>query len=365
MRILLLGSALSLGFSLFLTPLFIKLFAKIGWGQFIRQDGPKTHFVKRGTPTMGGIVILLAIVVGYFGAHLIERQPPSLSAMLVIGLMVGLGFVGFLDDFSKVRRQQSLGLSPRGKVIGQILVSVSFAWLAMSFPDANGQTPAAPGISLVRNADVVSFVEWGYWGALIAFAIWATLIIVGTSNAVNLTDGLDGLASGSTILVFVAYVMITFWQFNQSCFRAFPDEDVLYKCYEVRDSLELTAVAAIASASLIGFLWWNTSPARIFMGDTGSLGLGGGVAALALFSRTEVLLPVVGGLFVILTGSVILQRLYFKATKGKRIFYSSPLHHHYEIKGWAEVTIVVRFWLIAGLFAAVGAGLFYLEWLSR
>jgi len=208
-------------------------------------------------------------------------------------------------------------------------------------------------------------VEWGYWAAVIAFAVWATLIIVGTSNAVNLTDGLDGLASGATILVFVAYVMITFWQFNQSCFRAFPDEDVLYKCYEVRDSLELTAVAAIVAASLIGFLWWNTSPAKIFMGDTGSLALGGGVAALALFSRTEVLLPIVGGLFVILTGSVILQRLYFKATGGRRIFYSSPLHHHYEIKGWAEVTIVVRFWLIAGLFAAVGAGLFYLEWLSR
>lgn len=290
---------------------------------------------------------------------------PSPSGLLVIGLMVGLGIVGFLDDFSKVRRQQSLGLSPRGKVIGQLVVSVAFAWGAVSFPDENGVTPAAQGISVVRGADVLSFVEWGYWAAVIAFAVWATLIIVGTSNAVNLTDGLDGLASGATILVFVAYVMITFWQFNQSCFRAFPDEDVLYKCYEVRDSLELTAVAAIVAASLIGFLWWNTSPAKIFMGDTGSLALGGGVAALALFSRTEVLLPIVGGLFVILTGSVILQRLYFKATGGRRIFYSSPLHHHYEIKGWAEVTIVVRFWLIAGLFAAVGAGLFYLEWLSR
>jgi len=314
---------------------------------------------------MGGIVILLAVLFGFFGAHLIEGRMPSPSGLLVMGLMVGLGFVGFLDDFSKVRRQQSLGLSPRGKVIGQLAVSVAFAWGAVSFPDENGVTPAAQGISVVRGADLLSFVQWGYWAAVVAFAVWATLIIVGTSNAVNLTDGLDGLASGATILVFVAYVMISFWQFNQSCFRAFPDEDVLYKCYEVRDSLELTAVAAIVAASLIGFLWWNTSPAKIFMGDTGSLALGGGVAALALFSRTEVLLPIVGGLFVILTGSVILQRLYFKATGGRRIFYSSPLHHHYEIKGWAEVTIVVRFWLIAGLFAAVGAGLFYLEWLSR
>lgn len=365
MRILLLGSALALGFSLFLTPLFIRLFAKIGWGQFIRQDGPRSHFVKRGTPTMGGIVIILAVVVGYFGAHLIEGAPVTHSALLVIGLMVALGFVGFLDDYAKIRRQQSLGLTPRGKVIGQVLVAGTFAVLAVSFPDDNGQTPAALGISLIRNADVVSFVSLGQVGAIIAFAVWAILIVVGTSNAVNLTDGLDGLASGSTILVFVAYVMITFWQFNQSCFRGVIDEENVYKCYEVRDSLELTSVAAIVSASLIGFLWWNTSPAKIFMGDTGSLGLGGGVAALALFSRTELLLPIVGGLFVILTGSVIIQRLYFKATGGKRVFYSSPLHHHYEIKGWAEVTIVVRFWLIAGLFAAVGAGLFYLEWLSR
>jgi len=364
-RILLLGSALSLAFSLFLTPLFIRLFAKIGWGQFIRQDGPKTHFVKRGTPTMGGIVILLAVVFGYFGAHLIEQAPVTLSAVLVIGLMVGLGFVGFLDDYAKIRARQSLGLTPRGKLIGQIVLSVLFAVAAVSFADTNGQTPAAPGISLVRNADVISFASWGYVGVLIGFAVWATLIIVGTSNAVNLTDGLDGLASGSTILVFVAYVMITFWQFNQSCFRVFPDQENFYKCYEVRDSLELTAVAAMVSASLIGFLWWNTSPAKIFMGDTGSLGLGGGVAALALFSRTELLLPIVGGLFVVLTASVIIQRLYFKATGGRRVFYSSPLHHHYEIKGWAEVTIVVRFWLIAGLFAAVGAGLFYLEWLGR
>jgi phospho-N-acetylmuramoyl-pentapeptide-transferase len=364
-RILLLGSAIALFFSLFLTPLFIRLFEKIGWGQFIRQDGPRSHFVKRGTPTMGGIVIILAVVAGYFGAHLIEQAPVTQSAVLVIGLMVALGFVGFLDDYAKIRRQQSLGLTPRGKVIGQILVAGTFAVLAVSFPDDNGQTPAALGMSLIRNADAVSFVGLGQVGAIVAFAIWATLIVVGTSNAVNLTDGLDGLASGSTILVFVAYVMITFWQFNQSCFRAVIDADNVYKCYEVRDSLELTSVAAIVSASLIGFLWWNTSPAKIFMGDTGSLGLGGGVAALALFSRTELLLPIVGGLFVILTGSVIIQRLYFKATGGKRVFYSSPLHHHYEIKGWAEVTIVVRFWLIAGLFAAVGAGLFYLEWLSR
>jgi len=364
-RILLLGSAIALFFSLFLTPLFIRLFEKIGWGQFIRQDGPRSHFVKRGTPTMGGIVIILAVVAGYFGAHLIEGAPVTQSAVLVIGLMVALGFVGFLDDYAKIRRQQSLGLTPRGKVIGQILVAGTFAVLAVSFPDDNGQTPAALGMSLIRNADAVSFVGLGQVGAIVAFAMWATLIVVGTSNAVNLTDGLDGLASGSTILVFVAYVMITFWQFNQSCFRSVIDADNVYKCYEVRDSLELTSVAAIVSASLIGFLWWNTSPAKIFMGDTGSLGLGGGVAALALFSRTELLLPVVGGLFVILTGSVIIQRLYFKATGGKRVFYSSPLHHHYEIKGWAEVTIVVRFWLIAGLFAAVGAGLFYLEWLSR
>lgn len=365
MRVLLLSGALSLLFTLFLTPAFVKMFARLGWGQFIRQDGPQTHFVKRGTPTMGGIIILLGIVFGYFVAHLLTGVQPSYSSVLVIAIMLGLGLVGFLDDFSKIRAQQSLGLSPRAKVIGQIIVATLFSVGAVSFPDKNGQTPASLAVSFIRDIDWLTFAIFGTVGSYIAFAIWTSLIVVSTSNAVNLTDGLDGLAAGSSILVFGAYVLISFWQFNQSCFSAGLDLEVAYKCYEVRDPLDLAAVATAILASLIGFLWWNTSPAKVFMGDTGSLALGGGVAAMAMFTRTELLLPLIAGLFVLLTASVVIQRLYFKATKGRRIFYSSPLHHHYEIKGWAEVTIVVRFWLIAGFLAFSGAGLFYLEWLGR
>jgi phospho-N-acetylmuramoyl-pentapeptide-transferase len=197
------------------------------------------------------------------------------------------------------------------------------------------------------------------------FALWSTLIIVSASNGVNVADGLDGLASGAAIFAISSYIFIGFWQNNQSCTNPTIDPDVLYKCYEVRDPLDLAVVAAAIAGALIGFLWWNTSPAQIFMGDTGSLGLGGALAALAILSRTELLLVIIGGLFLIVTGSVILQRAYFKITKGKRIFLMSPLHHHFELKGWAEITVVVRFWLISAMFVAVGVGLFYLEWVNQ
>jgi phospho-N-acetylmuramoyl-pentapeptide-transferase len=197
------------------------------------------------------------------------------------------------------------------------------------------------------------------------FVLWVNLIVVSTTNGVNVADGLDGLASGSAILAVTSYVIIGFWQFNQSCFSAVLDPEVAYKCYEVRDSLDLAAIAAAVAASTVGFLWWNTSPAQIFMGDTGSLGLGGAIAALAILTRTELLIILIGSLFVIVAGSVIIQRVYFKLTKGKRIFLMSPLHHHFELKGWAEITVVVRFWLIAALGVGLGVGLFYLEWASQ
>ena len=175
----------------------------------------------------------------------------------------------------------------------------------------------------------------------------------------NVADGLDGLASGAAIFSISAYIFIGFWQFNQSCYNLLLDPDVQSKCYEVRDPLDLAIIAAAIVGALIGFLWWNTHPAQVIMGDTGSLGLGGALAALAILSRTELLLVLVGGLFLIVTGSVILQRVWFKFTKvrfgeGRRIFLMSPLHHHFELKGWAEITVVVRFWLISALFVAVG-----------
>jgi len=349
-------------FTLTLTPLFIKLFNILGWGQFIRDDGPQSHHAKRGTPTMGGIVFIIGAVVGYFAGHLIAGQKFTLVAFLVMAMMVGMGLVGFVDDFLKTRKQRSLGLGGWAKIAGQVVVASIFAAIALNMPDENNLTPASLMISGVRDIPWLNFATFGAVGAVIAFIIWVNVISVSASNGVNVADGLDGLATGAAIIATAAYIFIGFWQYNQSCFPGGADAGDLYRCYVVRDPLDLAVIAAAIAGSLIGFLWWNTAPAQIFMGDTGSLGLGGAIAALAILSRTELLLVLIGGLFLVVTGSVILQRAYFKITKGKRIFLMSPLHHHFELKGWAEITVVVRFWIIAGLFVASGVGVFYLEW---
>ena len=365
----LVGSAVSLLFTLFLTPLFIRLFRHLEWGQFIRDDGPVTHHAKRGTATMGGVVVILASVIGYFVAVAFYPLALQPTPLLVLLLMVGLGLVGFLDDFLKTRKQQSLGLGGWAKVTGQLLVGTGFALLAVQFPDGAGRTPATRAVSLFRDIPALNFVMlFGTVAGTIVFIVWVWAIVASTSNGVNVADGLDGLATGSSIFAIGSYILIGFWQSQQSCALLLDDPAArnAFKCYaDVRDPFALTIVAACITGALIGFLWWNTSPAQIFMGDTGSLALGGALAALAMFSHTELLLILTGGLFVIVTGSVILQRAYFKVTRGKRIFLMSPLHHHFELKGWAEVTVVVRFWIIAGLSAALGVGLFYLEWLSR
>jgi len=369
---LLTGAGFSLIFTLLTTPLFIKLFNRIGWGQFIRDDGPKSHHAKRGTPTMGGIVFIIGAVLGYFVGHLIAGDPFTLVAFLVIFLMVGLGAVGFLDDFLKTRNQRSLGLGGWSKILGQVIVAAIFAVIALNFPDENNLTPVSKivdgvqhtYISFVRDIQWLDFATFGLIAGGILFAIWSIVIVVSASNGVNVADGLDGLATGASILALTSYIFIGFWQNNQSCFNpnVFEEVESAYRCYTVRDPLDLAVIAACIVGSLIGFLWWNTSPAQIFMGDTGSLGLGGAIAALAILSRTELLLVFIGGLFLVVTGSVIVQRAYFKITKGKRIFLMSPLHHHFELKGWAEITVVVRFWIIAGLFVGAGVGIFYLEW---
>ncbi|MDH6180817.1 phospho-N-acetylmuramoyl-pentapeptide-transferase [Microbacteriaceae bacterium SG_E_30_P1] len=361
---LLIAGAFALAFTLFLTPVFIKLFVRLKWGQFIRDDGPQSHHTKRGTPTMGGIVFILGATLGYFVGHWVVGDVPGISGLLVIYLMVGLGLIGFIDDFLKTRKQQSLGLGGWSKVLGQVIVAAGFAALALNFPDANGLTPASTMISVIRDIQWLDFAVFGSFTAIL-FAVWVTLIIVSASNGVNVADGLDGLASGAAIFAISSYIFIGFWQFNQSCSNPSIDPDLLYKCYDVRDPLDLAVIAAAIAGGLIGFLWWNTSPAQIFMGDTGALGLGGALAGLAILSRTELLLVLIGGLFLVVTGSVILQRAYFKISGGKRIFLMSPLHHHFELKGWAEVTVVVRFWLISALFVAVGVGLFYVEWVNQ
>ncbi|SIN78405.1 phospho-N-acetylmuramoyl-pentapeptide-transferase [Agromyces cerinus] len=364
MRALLTAGALSLAFTLFLTPLFIRLFTRLGWGQFIRDDGPQSHHVKRGTPTMGGIIFILGTLFGYFVATLlVSDEKPTATGLLVLFMMVGLGVVGFIDDFLKTRKKQSLGLGGWAKVAGQVVIAGAFALLALQFPNDRGVTPADTKISFIRDLPL-DFMVFGAVVGVILYVVWICLLAVGTSNAVNVTDGLDGLAGGASILAIGSFVIIGFWQFNQSCASVGLNPSDEYRCYDVRDPLDIAIVATAIVGGLIGFLWWNTNPAKIYMGDTGSLALGGALAALAIVSRTELLLLLIGGLFVIETGSVILQRAYFKLSHGKRIFLMSPIHHHFELKGWAEVTIVVRFWIIGGLLVAAGVGAFYFEWLQ-
>ncbi|GAA4058093.1 MULTISPECIES: phospho-N-acetylmuramoyl-pentapeptide-transferase [Agromyces] len=363
MRALLTAGALSLSFTLFLTPLFIRLFTRLGWGQFIRDDGPQTHHVKRGTPTMGGIIFILGTLFGYFSATLIIGDGPTASGLLVLFMMVGLGIVGFIDDFLKTRKKQSLGLGGWAKIAGQTLVAAAFALLALQFPNEQGATPATTKISFIRDLPL-DFMVFGTVFGIVAYVAWIVLISAAASNGVNVTDGLDGLASGASILAIGSFIIIGFWQFNQSRFSENLNPSDLYRSYDVRDPLDLAIVATAIVGAVVGFLWWNTNPAHIYMGDTGSLALGGALAALAVTSQTELLLLVIGGLFVIEAGSVIVQRAYFKLSGGKRIFLMSPIHHHFELKGWAEVTIVVRFWIIGGLFVAAGVGAFYFEWLQ-
>ncbi len=360
------SSAVSLAFTLFLTPAFLRLFRAWGWGQVIRTPeniANPSHGAKRGTPTMGGTIFIAGTVVGYFTGVVAGGARPSVSALLVIWLMVGFGVVGFIDDYLKVRSQRSGGLSGRWKILGQILVIVPFGIAAWHFPNQWGQTPTGEYVSLFRDIPVLWFFALTPILAWALYLIWLALIGVSVSNAVNLTDGLDGLAAGAGVFVVSAFSLISFWKFKQSCVNV--DPSVISACYEVRDPLSLATIAAAFAASLVGFLWWNAPKAKVFMGDVGSMAIGGVIAAMAILTRTELLLLLVAGVFVIAPGSVILQRLYFKITRGKRLFLMSPFHHHLEMRGWPEITIVVRLWIIAGLLAVSGIGLFYVEWLTR
>ncbi len=350
---ILLAGALSMVLTLIGTPYLIRLLRAKQYGQFIREDGPESHQTKRGTPTMGGLVIVVAVVLAYFVSHLLLWIPITLSGLLLIGLMLALAFLGFLDDWSKISKERSLGLTARGKLLGQFIIGVSFGALALNFPDENGLRPASQFISLLRD------INWLYLPFFVAI-LWITFLIMSWSNAVNLTDGLDGLAAGSSTLVFAAYVLVNIWHFNQLCSRIVTAST---GCYEARDPYDLAVVAAALAGATFGFLWWNAKPAQIFMGDTGSMALGGALAGLAVMTRTELLLVILGFLFVMEVGSVALQVAFFKVTKGRRIFKMSPIHHHFELQGWEEVTVVIRFWIIAGVCVAAGLGLFYAEWI--
>ncbi|MEI2712788.1 MAG: phospho-N-acetylmuramoyl-pentapeptide-transferase [Nocardioides sp.] len=364
MKSILFGGGIALLISLLGTHVAINVLSRRGYGQEIREDGPTTHHTKRGTPTMGGLVIILATVLGYLGAKLLTQQEPSASALLLLFLFVGLGFVGFLDDFIKVAKRRNLGLRSAAKMIGQTVVALTFGFLALShwLEDEDNLRPASHQLSFIRD------FGWTLPTAVVMVLIW--FFVTGFSNAVNLTDGLDGLATGCSILVFGAYTMINIWQSNQSCSAGQGAN-----CYEVRDPLDLAVVSAAITGACFGFLWWNASPARIFMGDTGSLALGGALAGLAILTRTELLLIVLGGLFVVITMSVMIQVGVFKASKssglfrkvfrvqpGHRVFRIAPLHHHFEMLGWEQVNVVIRFWIICGLCVATGLGVFYAQW---
>jgi phospho-N-acetylmuramoyl-pentapeptide-transferase len=352
-RTILFSAGVSLLLSLFGTPLAIRVFSRRGYGQLIREEGPAGHATKRGTPTMGGTVIVIAAVIGYFVGNLFTGAAPAISGVLVMMLMVGLGAVGFVDDFIKIYKQRSLGLRSGAKLAGQAVVGALFAVLVVQqrFADGYDLTPADAHLSFLR--------DFGPSLGVTAFMLWIVLLIAGTSNAVNLTDGLDGLATGVSCLVLAAYVLIGIWQERNDCTSFLASQ-----CYQVRDPLDMAVVAASVLGACFGFLWWNAPPARIFMGDTGSLALGGVLAGLAVCTKTQLLLAILGGMFVLITLSVVIQVGSFKLT-GKRVFRMAPLQHHFELAGWAETTIVIRFWLISAMFVALGLGIFYVEWMPK
>jgi phospho-N-acetylmuramoyl-pentapeptide-transferase len=348
-KTILVAAGVSMVLALFGTPLAIRVLRRRGYGQLIREEGPAAHLTKRGTPTMGGTVIVIATLIGYLVGHEVTNDPVSASGVEVLGLMAGLGLVGFIDDFIKIYKQTSLGLRSGAKLAGQAVVGALFALEVLRHPDGYDLTPADAHLSFLRDV--------GPAIGVLPFVLWIVLLIAGTSNAVNLTDGLDGLATGATCLVLVAYVLIGIWQERNDCTTFLAPQ-----CYPVRDPLDMAVVAAAVLGACFGFLWWNAPPARIFMGDTGSLALGGVLAGLAVCTKTQLLLVILGGLFVVITVSVIIQVGFFKMTR-RRVFRMAPLQHHFELIGWAETTIVIRFWMIAGLCIALGLGIFYIEWL--
>jgi phospho-N-acetylmuramoyl-pentapeptide-transferase len=347
-KFVLLAAAIGLASTLLGTPVAIRLFTTWGWGQRIREDGPNTHMEKMGTPTMGGTVILVALVVGYVVTNVAYDGFTAAGWSLILAA-IGFGAVGFLDDFIKVHRRRSLGLSMSAKFLGTAVVSVLFAILVVHYATSTGTSTQ---LSFIRETPI----KLG-----IVFYLWAFLVLTASSHAVNLTDGLDGLASGSSIFVLSAYVFIAFWQFRHTC-----DIGPVTACYPVDQEamLDAAVVAAAAMGAVAGFLWWNAAPARIFMGDTGSLSLGGLFGGLAITTNTQLLLVIMGGLFVIETMSVIVQVISFRGF-GRRIFRMSPIHHHFELAGWPEFTVIVRFWIVAGLCVAVGLGLYYADFIGR
>ena len=312
-------------------------------GQPIREEGPAKHQTKAGTPTMGGIAIVAGAVIGYAVAHVRGRVVFTRSGIFVLALVVGAGLVGFLDDWIKITRERNLGLTKKTKVLGLLSVAVAFGWATVTL------TKVSTRLSFTRFDSFADDSLLGIDFGRVGWVLWAVLLIMAATNGVNLTDGLDGLAAGSSLFAFACFTIIGFWLFRNP------------EIYQVQHALDLAVVSAAMLGGCTGFLWWNAHPAKIFMGDTGSLAIGAGLAGLALTLNTQLLLPVVGALFVVESASVIIQVFSFRLLGGRRVFRMAPIHHHYELAGWPETTVIVRFWIIAGLATALALGLFYAD----
>lgn len=356
---IILSGVISFLVAVLFTPVLVRRFSAEGLGQEIREDGPKMHLRKRGTPTMGGIAIITGIVVAYACPGIYGMVSGSggftVSGLLVLGLTLALGGLGFADDYIKLAMERNLGLNKKAKLIGQAAAALIFGALILRFPNEHGFTPGSSHLSYARDIGGFDLALGGGILGTIVFLIFIYILVSAWSNAVNLTDGLDGLAGGSTALVLATYCVITFWQFAHRC------QGTAGACYAVRDPLDLGVLAAAGVGGCLGFLWWNAAPAKIFMGDTGSLALGGMVAGLSVASRTELLMIVIGLLFVVEAASVVIQVASFKST-GKRVFRMAPIHHHFENGGWAETTVVIRFWILTAIACVVGLGLFFGDW---
>ncbi len=323
--------------SLLLTPLFIKFQKNKKIGEKIRVDGPKTHSVKTGTPTMGGIIFVLSSMTAFTIVSLIKyyrHNVYSIEGIFVLSILLLCSLIGFIDDYMALRKQRSIGI--RGWVKISLLAVVCLYFILFYEYILKASTYIGIPFTDIK-------VELGNW-----YYIIVVLIIISTTNAVNLTNGLDGLAAGASSIVLAVF-----------CFIAFLEWSILDVSYGV----DIAVVSGGTLAACIGFLWWNTAPAEIFMGDTGSLGLGGLIAAVAIILKQEILLIVIGGLFVIETLSVIIQVFWFKVFK-KRVFKMAPIHHHFELLGWLEIKVIIRFWLICVLFAGVGFFIYYLKFID-
>ena len=336
---LLIASSSAMCVSLVGTRYLVPWLQARGVGQPIRLDGPQGHITKAGTPTMGGVAVVSAAVVGYVVSHLRAETVITRSGIVLLSTVIGAGAVGLVDDWIKVSRERNLGLNKKAKLFGLLAVGIGFAvasvwWVhiptAITFSRLNGNSLQIPA---------------GVW------VLWAVIIVLGFSNAVNFTDGLDGLAAGASTVAFTAFVVVGYWAFRHGI------------VYDVKHPLDLAIVAAAMAGACAGFLWWNAPPARIFMGDTGSLSIGTAMAGLAMLLHVDLLLPIIGGLYVIETASVILQIGSFRLFR-RRLFRMAPMHHHLELGGWPETTVLIRLWVVNSLLVAIALGVYYADFLS-